>query len=320
MTIGIKGVSLKTACKTACRSILSVPGHVQKMHPKAHDSAADNVMFDLEDSVPMDQKENARKQVVQSLLAMDWQHKTVTVRINALDTPFAYRDLIDIVEEAGHLLDAVVIPKVDHPGDIHFVHRLLNGIEMDRQPSAHVAIEASIESARGLERVSDIARASKRLVSLVFGVADYSASVGARLVSVSGHGEAETETYPGHRWHFPLSRIVMAAKANGLSAIDATYGNFKDPEGLRIAAVMSNALGCDGKWVIHPAQIDIVNDVFSPTPEDIERARAVMTAHQSAVENGRGAVSVDGRMVDNATIRLARQLYEQARRLGLIDQ
>jgi malyl-CoA/(S)-citramalyl-CoA lyase len=300
------------------RSNLSVPGHVEKMHQKARDSAVDIVMFDLEDSVPVDHKQAARAQVIQSLLSLDWHAKTVTVRCNGLDTPFGYRDLIDIVENAGQVLDAVVIPKVNHPGDIHFVHRLLDGIEMDRQLSNRIGIEASIESATGLENVSFTAKASNRLVSLVFGIADYSASIGARLVSVSGHGEAEADVYPGHRWHYPLSRIIMAAKANGLRVMDAPYGNFKDIDGLRRSATMANALGCDGKWVIHPGQIEIVNTVFSPSSEEIERARMVIEAHEAAAKSGRGAVSLDGSVVDNATIRLAGQLWEQAKHLGLI--
>jgi len=304
--------------KPICRSILSVPGHVQKMHAKALASSADNVMLDLEDSVPVDQKIEARRQVIETLSSAEWGTKTLTVRCNGLDTPFAYQDLIDLGAETGHRLDAVVVPKINHPGDIHFVHRLLDGVEMDRQPGANIGIEASIESAQGLENVSAIASASNRLVSLIFGIADYSASIGARLVSVSGHGEGEEEIYPGHRWHYPLSRIVMAAKANNLQAIDAPYGNFKDSEGLRMAAKMTNALGFDGKWVIHPTQIDIVNEVFSPTLEEIERAQAVMAAHQSAVKKGRGAVSVDGRLVDQATILMARQLCAQAKRLGLL--
>ena len=301
------------------RSILSVPGHVEKMHPKARGSAADIVMFDLEDSVPVDQKAAARTQVIRSLLSLDWGGKTVTVRCNALDTPFAYRDLVDIAENAGQTLDAVVIPKVNHSGDVHFVHRLLDGIEMDRRRSNRIGIEVSIESAAGLENVSLTAKASDRMISLVFGIADYSASIGARLASVSGHGEAEADVYPGHRWHFPLSRIVTAAKANGLLVMDAPYGNFKDFDGLRRSASMANALGCDGKWVIHPSQIDIVNAVFSPSPEEIERARVVIGAYEAAVKSGQGAVSLDGSMVDSATIRLAKQLWEQAKVLGLLN-
>jgi citrate lyase beta subunit len=299
------------------RSTLSVPGHVQKMHAKAVNCEADVVMLDMEDSVPLDAKEAARSQIVDSLQALDWGDKTVSVRINGLDTPHGYQDILAIVEKAGERIDTIVVPKVNHPGDIHFVSRLLDGIEMHKGHPTRIGIEASIESARGLSNVSRTARASDRLRTLVFGIADYSASVGARLVSVSGHGEKEEDIYPGHRWHFPLSRIVMAAKANGLLAIDAPYGNFKDREGLERSAAMSASLGFDGKWVIHPGQIETVNTVFAPSKEDIARAEKVIKAHQEAVKQGRGAVAIDGRMVDNATIRLANQLWAQARHLKL---
>ena len=302
------------------RTNLSVPGHKAKMHSKARDSAVDIVMFDLEDSVPVDQKEAAREQVIQSLLSLDWRNKTVTFRCNAVDTPFAYRDLMDIVENAGQVLDAVVVPKVNHPGDIHFVDRLLEGIEMSKGRLNRIGIEASIETAAGLENVSYTAKSSNRLISLVFGIADYSTSIGAKLVSISGHGEAEADLYPGHRWHYPLSRIVMAAKANGLLVMDAPYGNFKDSEGLRRSAVMANALGCDGKWVIHPDQIEVVNAVFTPSSEEIERARMVIEAYDAAAASGSGAVSLGGSVVDSATIRMARQLWEQAKYLGLLKK
>ncbi|MCG6908593.1 MAG: CoA ester lyase [Deltaproteobacteria bacterium] len=299
------------------RSILSVPGHVQKMHAKALDSSADVVMLDMEDSVPLDAKEAARAQVVDSLLSMAWGDKTVAVRINGLDTGYGYQDILAVAEAAGGVVDTIVVPKVDHPRDIHCVSRLLDGIEMNRGIEAPIGIEASIESAAGLEQVSRTACASRRLKTLIFGIADYSASIGARLVSISGHGEKEDEIYPGHRWHFPLSRVVMASKAHGLMAIDAPYGNFKDIEGLKKSAAMAAALGFNGKWVIHPGQIDAVNAVFSPSAEDLSRAERVIKAHEEAVRAGRGAVAVDGRMVDNATIRLARQLWEQARYLKL---
>ncbi|MFP4387913.1 MAG: HpcH/HpaI aldolase/citrate lyase family protein [Desulfococcaceae bacterium] len=299
------------------RSILSVPGHVEKMHEKARTGAADVVMLDLEDSVPVDDKVTARTRIVQSLLHLDWGDKILTFRINGLDTSFGYRDLMEVGEAAGHRIDAVVIPKVNGPADVHFADRMLRGIEMNRGGNWRVGIEASIETARGLERVGEIARASDRLVSLVFGVADYSASVGAKLVSLSGHGEGETEIYPGHRWHFPLSRMVMAAKSNGLLAIDAPFGNFRDPDGLEKAAAAACAIGCDGKWAIHPSQIDPINRVFSPSREDVDRAMRILEASEGGRSMGRGAVNVDGRMVDGATVRLARQLVAQARRLNL---
>ena len=300
------------------RSTLSVPGHIEKMHVKASQRDVDVIMLDLEDSVPVEAKESARARVIQSIHAQDWQGTTVTVRINGLDTHFGYRDLLEVAEAAGPRIEAVVVPKVDHPGDIHFVCRMLDGIEAAKGFSNRINIEAIIESAEGLEQVSQIAKASERLISLVFGIVDYSASIGARLVSISGHGEKEEEIYPGHRWNFEMSRIVMAAKAHGLLAIDAPYGNFKDPAGLQRSAALACALGYDGKWAIHPDQIDIINQVFSPSKEDVDRAIKVLAAHNKAQEKGLGAVAVEGRMVDQATVRLARQLYEQAKHLKLV--
>ncbi len=300
------------------RSNLSVPGHMKKMHSKACESGADVIMLDLEDSVPLDEKKNARDQVIESLLSLNWEKKTVTVRINALDTPFAYRDLLEVAERAGHVIDAIVIPKVNHPADIHFADRMLNGIAMQAESATTIDIEASIETAEGLMRAAKISRASNRVASLVFGIADYSASIGARLVSISGHGEKEEQLYPGHRWHFALSNMVMHAKAHGKLAIDAPYGNFKDPEGLRKSAVMACALGCDGKWAIHPSQVDIINEIFTPSKEDIALAAKVIAANAQAKSEGKGAIAVEGRMVDQATVRMATQLWEQAKYLQLI--
>jgi citrate lyase beta subunit len=288
------------------------------MHGKASESQADVIMLDLEDSVPVAEKAAARAQVIDSLLSLDWTHKTVTVRINSLDTPFAYRDLLEVAEHAGHVIDAVVIPKVNHPGDIYFADRMLSGITLDKERDQTIGIEASIETAEGLSRASAIVQAGSRVISLVFGIADYSASIGARLVSISGHGEKEEELYPGHRWHFALSNMVMHAKAAGAMAIDAPYGNFKDLEGLRRSAVMACALGCDGKWAIHPTQIDIINEVFTPSTEEIALAAKVIEANAQAKSEGRGAIAVEGRMVDQATVRLATKLWEQAKYLQLI--
>ncbi|MDR2550891.1 MAG: CoA ester lyase [Desulfobulbus sp.] len=300
------------------RSNLSVPGHMKKMHGKASESQADVIMLDLEDSVPVEEKTNARTQVIDSLLNFDWSQKTVTVRINALDTPFAYRDLLEVAEQAGHIIDAIVIPKVNHPGDIYFADRLLSGIELSKNASAPIGIEASIETAEGLLRATNIVAASDRVRTLVFGIADYSASIGARLVSISGHGEKEEELYPGHRWHFAISNMVMHAKAHGVMAIDAPYGNFKDADGLRHSAVMACALGCDGKWAIHPSQIDTINEVFTPSADEIALAAKVIEANAKAKAEGKGAIAVEGRMVDQATVRLATKLWEQARYLNLV--
>lgn len=302
---------------TPRRSILSVPGHIEKMHLKALPGPADVVMLDLEDSVPLDAKDAARDQVIRTLLAQAPGKRTIAVRINGIDSAMGYRDLLDVVSTAGDRIDTVVVPKVNHPGDIHFVDRLLSGIELHKQLATPIGIEASIETAEGMERVSEIARASRRIRTLVFGIADYSASVGARIVSISGHGENEEAIYPGHRWNFALSRMVMAAKANGALAIDAPYGNFQDPEGLKRMAGIACALGCDGKWAIHPDQVEPINRVFSPSAQEIQRAQKILAADAAARAEGKGAVAVDGRMVDQATVNLAQQLWAQAKYLKL---
>lgn len=299
------------------RSTLSVPGHKTNMHHKALGSQADVIMFDLEDSVPLNAKLEARKQVIDTIDQCELIPAVTTVRINALDTPFGYEDLLMVAETVGHKIDAVVIPKVNDTADIHFVDRLLDGIEMKYGFTESVGIEASIETAMGLEKVTDIAAASERIKTLIFGIVDYQISIGARLISISAHGEQEEDIYPGHRWNFAISRMVMAAKARGIMVIDAPYGNFKDPDGLMRSAQLACALGCDGKWAIHPDQLAIINQIFSPTKEEIERARKVIEAYGKADAQGSGAVAVEGRMVDQATVRLAQRQWALADRLNL---
>jgi citrate lyase beta subunit len=296
------------------RSTLSVPGHIEKMHRKAAASAADVIMLDLEDSVPVDLKERARRQVIDSLRAVGWGEKTVTVRINSVDSPFGYRDLLEVSEAAGDRIDAVVVPKVNHPGDVYFVSRFLDGVQHSRGFARSTGIEVSIETAQGLGRVREIARCSRRIQTLVFGIVDYQVSIGARLVSISGHGENDEQVYPGHRWHFAMSRLVMAAKACDLLAIDAPYGHFQDLKGLQRSSSLAAALGFDGKWAIHPDQIAAINAQFTPSDEDVSRAETILAAHRTAEADGFGAVCVDGRMVDEATVRLARRTLEMAGR------
>jgi citrate lyase beta subunit len=300
------------------RSILSVPAHKINMHHKAAKSNADVVMLDLEDSVPIDAKELARSNATKSLEQIDWGGKCISVRMNSLDTPFAYKDILDIVRAETACLKSLVIPKVGNIDDIHFVARFLDGIEMDKQINVPIKIEASIETAKGMTNINSIAKSSNRLISLVFGIADYTASVGARLVTLSGHGDDDNSVYPGHRWHFALSRIVMAAKANNLLAIDAPYGNFKDNKGLTKSASMARALGCDGKWAIHPDQLSCINDCFSPMPEDIEKAKLIISACQNS--NLNGVVAINCHMIDQATVRLAQQTWEMADNLGMIEK
>ena len=240
----------------------------------------------------------------------DWKGKVRAYRINGMDTPFAYRDIIDVVEAAGEFIDVIVVPKIDDPAEIKAIDYLLTQIECRMGFKRRIGLEASIESAVGMLRAGEIAFSSPRLEALVFGVADYGASLTMMSKGVSGHGDKE-DFYPGHRWHFPLSRMAMAAKAAGLAAIDAPYGDYKDPEGLKRSCLMSAALGFDGKWVIHPDQIAIINELYTPSDEDIERSRRILEAYGKAQAEGMGSLAMDGKMVDAASIRVAQMVYTQ---------
>ncbi len=292
------------------RSIISVPANREKMVNKAFNLDTDVIMLDLEDSVPVNEKEEARKLAVSVFRERDWRGKVRSYRINAMDTPFAYRDIIDIVEEAGEYIDTIVVPKVEDAAEIKAIDYLLNQIEARMGFKRQIGLEPSIETAAGMLEAGAIAFSSPRIETLVFGVADYSASLTMLSKGISGHGEKE-DFYPGHRYHFPLSRMAMAAKAAGLAAIDAPYGDYKDPEGLRRSCLLSAALGYDGKWVIHPDQIATVNDVYAPSLEDYERSVRILAAYEQAQAVGLGSLSLDGKMVDAASIRVAKVIHAQ---------
>jgi citrate lyase beta subunit len=284
---------------------------------KAIDLPADEVMLDLEDSVALEEKEAARLHVIEALKNVDWGVRVRAYRINGLDTPFGYRDIIDIVEQAGMGIDVIVLPKVEKAADVQFVDMLLRQIELRLGLKKKIGLEASIETAMGMLNVKEIAFASSRLESLVFGIADYGASLTMPSSGISGHGDGE-ENYPGHRWHFPLSRLVMAAKAAGLAAIDAPYGDFKNQAGLEASCRLSVSLGYDGKWAIHPAQLKSINESFTPNDKDIRRAWRIMEAYEKARASGAGVTALDGKMVDAASVRAARITYLKAKRLGLL--
>ncbi|MGH7538052.1 MAG: HpcH/HpaI aldolase/citrate lyase family protein, partial [Gemmatimonadales bacterium] len=256
------------------RSELAVPGSQPAMFRKALESEADVVFLDLEDAVAPADKEQARKNVIAGLLEHDWRGrgKTVSVRINGIDTHYMYRDVVDVVEQAGDRLDVVLVPKVGVPADVYLVDALLTQIEAARGFSHRIGIEVLIETALGLASVEAIAQASPRLEAMHFGVADLAASVRARTVSIGGLNP----DYPGDQWHFGLARMVTACRAYGLRAIDGPYGDFKDPEGFRAAARRAAALGCEGKWAIHPTQLALANEVFTPPVAEVERARRIL--------------------------------------------
>jgi len=286
------------------RSILSVPGHRESMHAKAAGCAADVVMLDLEDSCPPGEKVAAREVVRKSALDLEWSRHILTLRINDLAGPFALRDVLDLIPEIGPKLDTVVVPKVESAAQMHYLDQLLTAVEEEAGIENPVGIEAIIESARALRDAADIAEATSRMRCLVFGVADYSASINMPLSSISGHGEADG-LYPGDPLHFVYSRLILCGKASGLKVIDAPYGNFRNAEGLKVAAARSRALGFDGKWVIHPSQIEGVNEAFSPSEEEVERAKAVLQAFEEAKAAGKGATSIGASMIDQASVRMA---------------
>ena len=292
------------------RSELAVPGSRPSLFEKAAASSADYVFLDLEDAVAPDEKVSARHNVIEALAGIDWRaaQKTVSVRINGLDTHYMYRDLIDVVEQAGAHLDTVLIPKVGVPGDIYTVDALLSQMEQALGLSHRIGVEALIETALGMANVEAVAAASPRLEALHFGVADYAASCRARTMTIGGLNP----DYPGDQWHSALSRLLVACRANGLRAIDGPFGDFSDPEGFMAGARRAAALGYDGKWAIHPAQVDLANEVFTPPGAEVEQARRVLEALDEAVAAGRGAAQLDGRMIDAASARMARNVVETA--------
>jgi citrate lyase beta subunit len=296
----------------ASRSLLVVPASNLEMAGKALASAADSVLLDLEDAVAPDEKTDARKQVVHALKELDWRNRPTLYRANALDTPYFYRDVIEVVEEAGDRLDSVLIPKVQRPEDLHVAAALLSQIELavGLEPGK-VKIEAQIESAEGLVNVDAIARATERLEALHFGPGDFAASLRMPNRSIGVMDEWD-EVYPGHRFHYAMQRIVAAARAAGLRGVDGPVADYRNEEGLRESCLVARSLGFDGKWCIHPAQIETVNEVFSPTEKEIEWARKVVAAYEEANAAGTGAISVEGQMIDAASIKMAQNTLDSS--------
>jgi citrate lyase subunit beta/citryl-CoA lyase len=296
------------------RSLLSVPGSDLRMVEKAFASGADAIILDLEDAVAPEAKAEARRNVVRGLKEFDRRGKAALCRVNALDTPYFYRDLIEVVEGSGENLDAVLIPKVERPEDLYAVAVLLNQIELaaglDRR---RIEIEAQVESAGGLVNVDATVRASDRLGGVHFGPGDYAASVRMPQTNIGTMDEWD-EAYPGHRFHYAMHRVVVAARAVGVRAVDGPVADHRDQEGLRKSCLLARSLGFDGKWCIHPAQIAIVNEHFSPTEKEVDWAKKVVAAYEEANAAGIGAISVDGKMVDAASIRMARNTLDLAQR------
>jgi malyl-CoA/(S)-citramalyl-CoA lyase len=292
------------------RSELAVPASRPELFAKALTSDADYVFLDLEDAVAPSEKVGARALAVAGLKDHDWRGrgKSVSLRINGLDTHYMYRDVVEVIEQAGDRLDTVLVPKVGTPGDVYMVETMLTQIEEARGFSSRIGIEVLIETALGLANVEIIAQSSRRLEAMHFGVADLAASLRARTVSIGGLNP----DYPGDQWHFGLARMVTACRAYGLRPIDGPFGDFKDPDGYVSAARRAAALGAEGKWAIHPTQVAMANEVFTPTPAEVERARRILMAVEEAAAEGRGAAQLDGKMIDAASARMARNVVQIA--------
>jgi citrate lyase beta subunit len=297
------------------RSILSVPGSEQRMLAKAAGLVPDVVMLDLEDAVAAQRKDDARALVVEAIADLEWQAATVAVRINPVGSRWCLDDVTALLEGAGPRLDLLIVPKVEAASQVHFLDHLLAALERRHGRTAPIGLDLQIETVLGVDRCEEVSGAAARVEALVFGPGDYAATIGVPQLSIG----AIDARYPGDQWHYVLSRIVVAAKARGLAAIDGPYAAIRDLEGLRAASMRSRLLGCDGKWALHPDQIAVVNEVFSPSRDELTRARSIMEALRGAGEDGRGALALQGEMIDEATRKSAEDLVARGRAAGLID-
>ena len=292
------------------RSELAVPASNPAMIDKAAAGPADFVFLDLEDAVAPPEKEQARRNCIQALNDIDWaaKGKTVSVRINGLDTHYMYRDVVDVMEQAGSRVHTLLVPKVGVRDDLYMVEAMVNQIEQGKGYTTRVGLEALIETALGMANVESIAQFGGRLEALHFGVADYSASMRARTTNIGGLNPM----YPGDQWHAAICRMVIACRAYGLRAIDGPFGDFSDPEGYKDGARRAAALGCEGKWAIHPSQVALANEIFSPTEAEVTKAHRIIEELRKAESLGKGAASLDGKMIDAASEKQANNILVMA--------
>ncbi len=309
------------------RSQLAVPGSRPELFEKAAKSAADVIFLDLEDSVAPDEKAAARKNIVQAIEDVDWGSKTLSLRINGLDTHYMYRDVVDVLEQTGERLDLIMIPKVGTAADVYALDMLVTQIETAKGRKKRIGFEMIIETALGMMNVEAIAGASTRNESLHFGAADYAASTGARTTGIGGpHPDygvltdvvegAARRYHWGDMWHYAMSRMVVAARAHGLRPIDGPFGDFSDPDGFQAQAKRAAVLGCEGKWAIHPSQIALANEVNSPSEAEVTKAKRILEAMAQAQKEGKGAVALDGRLIDIASIKQAENMVRLAEQAG----
>jgi citrate lyase subunit beta/citryl-CoA lyase len=297
------------------RSCHSVPGSSEKFLAKAPTLPADMFFLDLEDAVAPLEKEDARAKVVEAIRTSDWGDAVLCVRVNAWDTRWTYGDVIEVVGNAGTRLDEVMLPKVQNAAQVVALDLLLTQVEINSGlPAGHIGIEAQIETAQGLINVEEICASSPRLETVILGPVDFSASMGMPSLS----GGLLIPDYPGDYFHYVFMKILMAGRANNLQVIDGPYVKVRDPEGFREYARRTQILGYDGKWSLHPDQIDILNEVFSPTQEQFDRAWEVLDAYRQATESDRkGAVMLGDEMIDEASRKVAVTLVARGERAGM---
>ncbi len=297
------------------------PGSRPELFDKMAASAADVVNLDLEDSVSPADKPAARANIIRALNESDWGAKTLSVRINGLDSPFWYRDVVDLLEQGGERLDMIMIPKAGCAGDIYAVDALVSSIEAATGRKKKLMFEALIETAAGLAHVEEIAAASPRMTALSLGAADYAASMGMQTTGIGGtqdeyymlaSGEGPRAVSYPDPWHYPLVAIVAACRTHGLLPVDGPFGDFSDEEGFRAQARRAATLGCAGKWAIHPKQVTLANAVFTPSEAKVAEAREILAAMAEAERSGQGAAVYKGRLVDIASIRQAQVVVKQA--------
>jgi citrate lyase subunit beta/citryl-CoA lyase len=293
--------------KRARRCQLSVPGSSEKMMTKAAGLELDHVFLDLEDAVAPSAKPGARGMIVDALNGLEWTPRTVCVRINDVETEWCHDDVIEVVSGAGEKLDTIMLTKAKSAADVQFVHLLLDQLEAKLKLPNRIGIECLIEEVEGMMNVEEIAACSDRLECLIFGMGDYSASQQMQL----GH-VGETGGYPPDVWHYPRFKMTIACRANDIDPVDGPYANFRNSEGYTREAERSLVLGMVGKWAIHPSQVEIAQQVFSPDAEAIDSARKQKAAYEQALEEGLGAINVDGVMVDAASIRIVQNLIDRA--------
>ncbi|AXT28311.1 CoA ester lyase [Ruegeria sp. AD91A] len=293
------------------------PGSNTKLFPKMAASAADVINLDLEDSVAPSDKDVARANVIEALNTVDWGNKYMSVRINGLDTPYWYRDVVDVLEQAGDRLDQIMIPKVGCASDVYAVDALVTAIERAKGRTKPISFEVIIESAAGIAHVEEIAASSPRLQAMSLGAADFAASMGMQTTGIGGTQEnyymlREGEKHWSDPWHWAQAAIVAACRTHGVLPVDGPFGDFSDDEGYIAQAKRSATLGMVGKWAIHPKQIALANQVFTPSDEAVSEAREILAAMEQAKANGEGATVYKGRLVDIASIKQAEVIVAQA--------